>query len=73
MQKTKEETIEVSKEILNEMVNDIENLLDNMEIIVKRQSMNKIKERLNDVKSNKIKCLSEEDFNNFMKKEGIDA
>lgn len=71
MQKMKQETVEVSKDVLNEMVNDIENLLENIELIMERESMKKVKRRLKDVKEGKVKGLSEKDFKEFMRKEGI--
>jgi hypothetical protein len=73
MQKMKQETVEVSKDVLNEMVDDIENLLENIELIVERESMKRVKNRLKDVKEGRVKTLSEKDFKEFMRKEGIDA
>jgi predicted protein tyrosine phosphatase len=73
MQKMKQETVEVSKGMLNEMANDIEHLLEIMELIVEKRSMEKIQNRLEDIKKKRVKCLSERDFNKFMRKEDINA
>jgi hypothetical protein len=68
-----QETIEVDKGVIKKMVDDIEDLLDNMEMIVEKKSMAKIQKRLNDVKTGKVDALSEEDFDDFMREEGIDG
>ncbi len=73
MQKAEQETVTVSREILSHMVSDIEHLIDDIEMIVDRGSMKIIDKRLKDVKESKVKGLSETDFKDFMRKEGIDA
>lgn len=69
----KQETVNVSKDILNHMISDIEHLIDDIEMIVDRRSMKIIDKRLTDVKKGRVRCLSEGDFKEFMRKEGIDA
>ncbi len=71
MQKTQELT--VSREFIKHIISDIEHLIDDIEMIVDKKSAKVIEKRLKDVKSGKVKGLSEKDFNEFMRKAGVDV
>lgn len=62
------ETIVVEKELMNSVIIDIENLLDDMELMIDKSTMETVNKRLEDVKGGKTKGLTEKDFKDYVKK-----
>ena len=71
MQKTEEITVE--REVLSHMISDIEHLIDDIETIMSKDSTKTLDKRLGEVKSGKVKGFSEKDFDQLMRKDGINA
>lgn len=65
--------ITVPKRVLNCMLADFEHLLSDFEAIAEEESTAKAEKRLKDVKEKKVEGLSEKDFAEFLKKEGVNA
>ena len=74
MQKTEQtEQITVERKVLSHMISDIEHLIDDIETIMSKDSTKTLDKRLNEVRSGKVKGFSEKDFDELMRKDGINA
>lgn len=74
MQKTEQtEQITVERKVLSHMISDIEHLIDDIETIMSKDSTKTLDKRLNEVRSGRVKGLTERDFNELMRKDGINA
>lgn len=69
----KAEEVVVDKRMLDHLISDIEHMIDDIEMIVDKNSMKNIDKRLKEVKEGGVKGLSERDFEEFMKKNGVNA
>ena len=67
------EDIMVPKKVFECLVEDFEHLLEDFEVIAEQKSVKTIERRLKDVKEKKIKGLTEKDFADFLRKEGVNA
>ncbi len=65
------ETIIVEKKMLENFTLDLERLLNDFEKILDTNVAREADERLFDLKSGKVDGLSEEDYQNFIKKMGL--
>lgn len=68
-----QKTMPVSKEVLGDILDHIELLIDDFESLLAKDSSATLQKRLADVKGGKVKDLSEKDFRDFLRKEGINA
>jgi len=67
------ESITIPRDLFNNLMTDFEKLLSDFEQIAEQDSLKIAEKRLEEVKSGKVKPLSEEDFLEFVKKEGINV
>lgn len=67
------DSIAVPKKVLECMVEDFEHLLEDFETIAEQKSIKTVEKRLKDVKERKVRGLTEKDFADFLRKEGVDA
>ena len=61
------ETITLPKEFFNKILIDVETLLDDVELALDA----KVKQRLQDLKSEKIQAKTEEELDNYLRKRGV--
>lgn len=61
------ETVTLSKEAFTKILADVETLIDDVELALDT----KVKNRLQDVKSGKIKGKTEDDLDNYLKNRGV--
>ena len=55
------------------MISDIEHLIDDIETIMSKDSTKTLDKRLDEVRSGRVKGFSEKDFDELMRKDGINA
>lgn len=63
--------VAVPKDTLKCMMNDFEHLLEDFESIAEAESMRIAKKRLAEIENGKVKPLTEKEFKELMKKQGI--
>ena len=66
-ERLKGDQIRVNKALISEMVEGIEEILESLEIMVEGVDERKIKRRIADIESGRIKPLGEEKLEEFMK------
>ena len=66
-ERLKGDQIRVNKALISEMVEGIEEILESLEIMVEGVDEKKIKRRIADIESGRIKPLGEEELEEFMK------
>jgi len=67
------ESITIPRDLFDNLMTDFEKLLSDFEQIAEQDSMKVAQKRLEEVKSGKVKSLSEDDFLEFVKKEGVNV
>lgn len=65
------EFISVPKDTFRCMVADFEHLLDDFESIAEAEAMEVAKRRFHEIKAGKVKPLTEKEFHDLIKKEGL--
>ncbi len=61
------ETVTISKEVFAKILTDVETLIDDVELALDT----KVRNRMQDIKSDKIKGKNEEDLDNYLKNRGV--
>ncbi len=61
------ETVTISKEVFAKILTDVETLIDDVELALDT----KVRNRIQDIKSDKIKGKKEEELDNYLKNRGV--
>lgn len=67
------ESIAIPRNLFNNLLMDFEKLLNDFEQIAEQDTMKVAEKRLEEIKTGKVKTLTEKDFIGFVKKEGVNV
>ncbi|NQV92031.1 addiction module protein [Candidatus Woesearchaeota archaeon] len=67
------ETITIRKDLFDKMLTDFDNLLDDFEVLTDQEMLEEAEKRIEEIKSGKVKALSEEEFVKLMREDGFDV
>ena len=71
MQTTTQKPIYFNKEVTSLLTSGVETILDSPELVSHPELMKKLNKRVTDIKEHRVEAKTMDDFENFLKEEGI--